>query len=179
MRVLLLLACLALRSLADPQSDLFAAARSDDTAALAAALAAGADKDARGSGGQTALMSASLSGSVKSVQYLLSQGASPHIGEDMGYTPLHGAGFQGRAAVARVLLNAEGVPNTQHSDGFFAVHRALWGQEARHTETVKVFLENGDFGKLTAEGKSLLQVGSSNARTMQLLKDWSSAAEEL
>ena len=30
-----------------------------------------------------------------------------------------------------------------HKDGFIGMHRACWGQEQRHTDTVKAFLEAG------------------------------------
>lgn len=32
-----------------------------------------------------------------------------------------------------------------HKDGFIGMHRACWGQEQRHTDTVKAFLEAGAF----------------------------------
>ena len=34
-------------------------------------------------------------------------------------------------------------PNERHSDGYAPMHRALWGQEQRHTDTVRGFLEAG------------------------------------
>ena len=98
-----------------------------------------------------------------------------------GYTPLHGAAFQGRSEVARILLNHPGVPNAAHKDGFFPVHRACWGKEKRHTETLRVFLEAGNYGMKTSDGKSLLEVckSSGNSASIQLVGDWGSAAEEL
>jgi hypothetical protein len=30
-----------------------------------------------------------------------------------------------------------------HVDGFIPMHRACWGDEQRHTDTVRVFLEAG------------------------------------
>ena len=34
-------------------------------------------------------------------------------------------------------------PNSIHADGFTPIHRACWGRDVRHAETVRVFLEAG------------------------------------
>ena len=178
--LLVLTSCCSLAR-SDAQADLFAAVKADSVPGCKAALANGAALNARGPGGQTALMAASLGGSPKSAAYLLRRGADASIGEQDGYTPLHGAGYQGRADVARILLQDERVPNAMHADGFFPVHRALWGSEQRHTDTLRVFLENGAYGTLTRDGKTLLEVAQQkgNSASIALLKDWGSAAEEL
>ena len=61
------------------------------------------------------------------------------VGEKDGYTPLHGAGFQGRAEIARLLLeDARNLdPNSFHEDGFAPLHRACWGREQRHADTIR------------------------------------------
>jgi ankyrin repeat protein len=33
--------------------------------------------------------------------------------------------------------------NDRHDDGYTPMHRAIWGQEPRHAETVKVLLQLG------------------------------------
>ena len=50
----------------------------------------------------------------------------------------------GRANIARMLIkDSRGLdPSDRHKDGFQPIHRACWGGEARHAETVKVKLEN-------------------------------------
>ena len=90
-------------------------------------------------------MMACLMGKATAVDTLLELGADPHVGENDGYTCLHGIGFQGRAEVAtRVLTKYKDVlPNTMHADGFFPIHRAAWGKERRHTDTVAAFLAAG------------------------------------
>lgn len=177
---LLLLACATLVR-ADAQADLFAAVRSDSPEGLAAALDHGAAIDQRGAGGQTALMAASLGGAAQSVAFLLARGADATLGEKDGYTPLHGAAFQGRAEVARLLLRDPRVPNEMHADGYYAAHRACWGREQRHTDTLRAFLEGGDFSRVSRDGQSLLAVAQEkqNKRSVALLVDWQSAAEEL
>ena len=177
--LLALLALITGAAFASPVADLFAAVRNDDPAAIEAALAAGAGIDSIGDGGQTPLMAASLGGSARSVALLLSRNADATIGEKDGYTPLHGAGFQGRAEVARLLLKDPRVPNEAHRDGFFPVHRACWGPEQRHTDTVRAFLEAGEFDRKTRDGKGLAEVCARNKRSQALVADWGSAAEEL
>ena len=42
------------------------------------------------------------------------------------------------------LTNLIGLdPLSRHSDGYIGMHRACWGGEQRHTDTVKAFLEAG------------------------------------
>ena len=166
--------------------ELFAAARADDAGGVAAALAAGARIDERraafaGSGLATPLMVASLGGGASAVLALLRAGADPTIGEKDGYTPLHGAGFQGRAAVAAVLLADARVPHQAHSDGYLPLHRACWGREARHADTVEVFLRNGaKHDARSARGETPLDLArrSGNRRSIELLEKASEAAVE-
>lgn len=137
--------------------------------------------NAQGHAKQTPLMSASLSGNLRAVELLLEHGADPNIGEKDGYTPLHGAAFQGRASVARFLLEKPSIPNVMHKDGFFAVHRSCWGQEKRHTDTLKVFLEGGEYSRVTKDGKSVLDVclKAGNKASIALVSSWGSPADEL
>ncbi|KAF8066398.1 CTTNBP2 [Scenedesmus sp. PABB004] len=131
---------------ADATARLEAAARANDAAAAADAIADGADLNARGGGGQTPIMAATLSGSTDVVRLLLSEHRAAldlSLGEQDGYTPLHGAGFQGRAEAAALLIAAGLDPRERHQDGYAPVHRACWGREPRHTETVRVLLEQG------------------------------------
>ena len=91
--------------------------------------------------GQTPLMMAVLMGKEEVVRMLLKLPVvDATIPEKDGYTPFHGAGFQGRASIARMLIkDSRGLdPNDRHKDGFQPIHRACWGMEARHAETVKV-----------------------------------------
>ena len=115
----------------------------DDMAALKAALGKGADINARGDGGQSPLMQAVLGGKINAVKYLLRKGADPTVAENDGYTPMHGAGFQGRAEIAEALI-AHGLDARDlHEDGYEPIQRACWGGDARHTDTVRVFLDAG------------------------------------
>jgi ankyrin repeat protein len=104
--------------------------------------------------GQTALMGATLRGHANVVEYLLklqndanddgrrrTTKVDATMPEKDGYTPAHGAGFQGRADIMRLLArNGINVMDDYHVDGFAPLHRACWGREERHTETVRVLV---------------------------------------
>lgn len=93
--------------------------------------------------GQTVLMTSTLSGKTKSVEYLLTTaGADPSIAEKDGYTPPHGAGFQGRVDAMRILHRfGLDVMEPHDGDGFTPFHRACWGNTLGHTDTVRYLLD--------------------------------------
>ena len=129
------------------------------------------DINAIGPGGQTPLMMAVLSGKDEAVRILLSRGADVTIGEKDGYTPCHGAGFQGRADIMKMLIQ-HGLPCTtdRHSDGYTPLHRACWGNEPRHTETVRALLKAGaPPDQTSSDGKTPIQL-TGNQGTKRLLR---------
>jgi len=186
-----LAALVVCRTLAAP--DIFEAVQADDVRLVQAALDKGAELNAAtGPGGQTPLMHGALMGSAQVVDFLLQEGADPTIGEKDGYTPMHGAGFQGRADVVRVLVKHGLDANDMHTDGarqvalpcsplrgrgvcragYLPMHRACWGRVARHTETVRAFLEAGvAVDEPSRDGKTCLQV-TKNDDTKALLQTW-------
>lgn len=89
-----------------------------------------------------------------------------------------GAGFQGRAEIADLLI-AHGLSvHDQHSDGYTPFHRACWGIELRHTDTVQTFLNHGVEATLLAEnGKSCLDM-TTNKHTKKLIRDWIASSED-
>ena len=125
----------------------------------------------RGGGGQTPLMASVLSGSIAVVEYLLSvPEVDVTIGENDGYTPMHGAGFQGRAIIAERLI-AHGLdPSDMHKDGFTPIHRAAWGNEKRHTDTVRVFLKAGVSASEKSRDGKTADMMTMNKGTKKLLK---------
>lgn len=86
----------------------------------------------------------SLRGLVDVVDVLLQdEHVDRSIGEKDGYTCAHGVGFQGRAALVPVL-HRHGVDLSEpHRDGYTPLHRACWGRELRHSDTVQAFLDAG------------------------------------
>ncbi len=98
---------------------------------------------------------------------------------------MHAAGFQGRAEILKTLLNhGEGLAPlmTKHSDGYYPLHRACWGREERHAETVKVFIEEGgvDYNFKSQHGNGCLDM-THNPATKEVLMEahHKSQAEEL
>lgn len=151
-------------------NDLLQSLSRGDLSGVRAAVESGADVNFQGPGGQTPLMSSVLQGQTEIVKYLLGlEEVDRDLGEENGYTPMHGAGFQGRADVARVLADA-GVPvDSIHNDGFTPVMRACWGNEKRHTDTVRVLAELGaDIWKRN-NGQDCLSM-TKNKRTKKLIK---------
>ena len=162
-------------------NEVFNAIKSDDTPNLQRILADNKAKLASfinqkdEESGQTPVMMSVLRGRTEMVRLLLAEDAvDVTIGEMQGYTVMHGAGFQGRAEILRLLLEDKRDidPSHIHSDGFSPLHRACWGNEVRHAETVKVFVEEAgvpwDFK--SKKGTTCLDVTGNSATRNFLLK---------
>ena len=153
----------------DPQDRLndalIKAVRAEDGEAIRDALRDGADLNFQLEGSlQTPLVHAILTGKFSVVEMLFELGADSRIVEKDGYDILHAAAFQGRAMILDYLLWQEGMrdrmANDQHEDGYYPFHRACWGMEERHTQTLKVFLTTGrvDPRLKAANGKMCLDM---------------------
>ena len=58
-------------------------------------------------------------------------------------------------------------------DGFTPIHRACWGGEKRHTDTVRAFLEAGvPHDEPASNGQTPVQLVRGNPATQKLLKQW-------
>merc|ERR1712060_331405 len=106
------------------------------------------------------------------VEYLLTLNPDTTIGEKDGYTPLHGAGFQGRAEIAKMLLDYGLNPLDSHKDGFLPIHRACWGKNDRHTDTVQVFLDAGISWNVKSGDGNTCEKMTKNRKTKKLLKSY-------
>jgi ankyrin repeat protein len=164
---------------------LFTAVQDDDPTGIGQAIDDGADINQIGTGGQTPLVHAVLTGKLNAVKTLLTLGADTSLAEKDGYNVMHAAGFQGRAEILKTLLNhGEGLAPlmTKHSDGYYPLHRACWGREERHAETVKVFIEEGgvDYNFKSQHGNGCLDM-THNPATKEVLMEAhrKSQAEEL
>jgi len=159
---------------------LFQSVRNDDPDLIREQLNKGADINTIGPGGQTPLMHAVLQGRLDAVRFLLRNGADTSIGEKDGFTPLHGAGFQGRAKIATELLKAGMDPMEYHQDGYLAMHRACWGTEARHAQTVKVFLADGvPPAQAAKNGKTCAEMATNNKMTQKVLREYARLQKKL
>ncbi|GAA0685884.1 ankyrin repeat domain-containing protein [Kitasatospora atroaurantiaca] len=89
---------------------LFDAARTGETALLAAYLDAGAPANLSNDRGDTLVMLAAYHGHADTVQALLEHGADPDQPNDRGQTPLAGAVFKGEEKVITALLGGGADP---------------------------------------------------------------------
>jgi ankyrin repeat protein len=167
-------------------NDLLEAAFNGNVPGVRAAIMAGANPNAQDPGsGQTALMGATLRGHTNIVQLLLSSEYRDRvdvtIAEKDGYTPAHGAGFQGRADIMQVLFDHQiNIKDDFHSDGYAPIHRACWGREQRHTDTVRLLGALGVDLRLPGRkngGTVVCADMTTNPATQRLLLD--ETAEEL
>ena len=186
--VLVIIVCFEY-STCDLINDVFDAIKDDNTGALRRIISDNSDslnsfinlKDEES--GQTPVMMSVLRGRTEMVRLLLAEAAvDVSIGEMQGYTVMHGAGFQGRAEILKLLVEDKRDidPSDVHQDGFSPLHRACWGNEARHTETVKVFLELAGvpWDLRSKKGTTCLDV-TSNQGTRNLLNKWRKQKEDL
>lgn len=127
------------------------------------------------SSGQTPLMGAVLRGHQDVVKVLLSEFGDvvdATIPEKDGYTPAHGAGFQGRAEIMKILAeHGIDVKENFHEDGFAPLHRACWGREQRHTDTIRVLGELGVDLQLPSQNGATCAQMTRNPATAALLGD--------
>jgi ankyrin repeat protein len=176
LRTLFAVITLVVTANAYSKDEIFVAVRNDDPEGIQKALDDGADIDQIGTGGQTPLINAVLSGKINVVPKLLEAGADTSLTEKDGYNVLHAAGFQGRGEILKIILDHGLDPMDKHKDGFYPIHRACWGRDPRHTQTVKVFLENGISPDLKAEnGKTCMDM-TKNEGTQALLVERANAA---
>ena len=110
-------------------------------AAVDVLLAAGADPDAQGRHGATALHVAAYGGNAHAVAALLDGGADPHAGDSDRDTPLHWAvGKAGNARVIAALLGAGAQVSARNDSGNTALHLAAWHG---HVDAIVALLEAG------------------------------------
>ena len=184
----IVIVCLVQESAGDVIGDVFEAVRKNDVTKMKDILEINRDtledfiniRDK--SSGQTPLMMSVLMGRVDLVRLLLAENVvDVTVGEKDGYTPFHGAGFQGRAEITKLLLKDDRKinPNQIHNDGFYPMHRACWGLEKRHTDTVAAFIESGKvtWDLKTSKGKTCMDI-TSNSGTKKWLKSWSTKLKE-
>ena len=77
------------------------------------------------------------------------------------------------------MLIAHGISSWEtHEDGFIPFHRACWGKEKRHTDTVKVFLDAGiPYDVKSKDGRTCLDM-TENKATKKLIKKYKKSASK-
>jgi ankyrin repeat protein len=101
--------------------ELFEAVRSGDAEAVRAMVSSGADPDARGPDGKTALMLAAEKGRAGAVQVLLESGAKPDVQTLQGTTALGLAARNHQGEAVRLLLRAGANPKLKDTHGVTAL----------------------------------------------------------
>ena len=117
------------------------AARQGDLAALTKLLASGTPVEDRDSTGETPLLSASLAGHAKIVDFLLSQHAKLDARNDRGLTPLDAATYGGHADVAELLIKNGAAVNDANNR--YKTTPLIIAAEDGRTELVKLLISNG------------------------------------
>ena len=110
------------------------------TETVRALLEKGAEVNAKGNTGRTALMEAALEGYTETVRTLLEKGAEVNAKDNAGWTPLFWAAFSRRTDTVRALLEKGADVNAKNKyDDTALIHAAYAGD----TDTVAVLLEKG------------------------------------
>jgi ankyrin repeat protein len=119
----------------------------------------GADINAKGRYGITALMLSSERGHVGVVQLLLAKGADVSAKDDLGVTALMHASDKGHVDAAELLLDKGADVNAKDKDGGTALMQASF---AGHVDVVNLLLANGaDINAKDKDGKTALMAASS------------------
>ena len=116
--------------------DVFAIVAQGDAAALKAALEGGADAQARGRWGVSALAQAAAKGDLEAVELLLGHGAEVDRASEAGNSALMAAASCGRLEVVERLLEAGADPGQKNKWGLGAEDWAQWPNNAAEVGAV-------------------------------------------
>ncbi|NDZ79496.1 hypothetical protein G3I19_13390 [Streptomyces sp. SID10853] len=125
----------------EQDSAVLEAAGRGDTAAVRAALAAGADLEARDAHGRTALLLAAIGDHVEAARLLVADGADPDAQDDRDDSPWLATGVTGSVAMMRVLLPAG--PDLKQRNRFGGI-ALIPASERGHVDYVRALLRETD-----------------------------------
>ncbi|KAI9888492.1 MAG: hypothetical protein M1814_006883 [Vezdaea aestivalis] len=107
-------------------------------------LESGADTEAKGGDGTTALYQAAWNGHEAIVKLLLDRGANAQAKDNNGRTALYRAARNGHEAIVKLLLDREANAQVKDNNGTTVLYRAVWnGYEA----VTKLLLDRGANGQ--------------------------------
>jgi len=136
--LLAILACTSVASAAEPT--IVDAAERADRAAVLRALAKGANPNAPGPDGTTAVMWAASNGDLELVRALVKAGADVKLKNQFGTSAITEAATIGAAPIVNVLLKAGADPNFRNPEGETPLMAAA---RSGHVDAAKVLLEAG------------------------------------
>ncbi|KAI9024126.1 ankyrin repeat-containing domain protein [Hyaloraphidium curvatum] len=119
---------------------LIAAAQAKDAAGVDRALAAGANPNARGTDGRTALMHAARLQDIETAKVLLAANADPNLKNSFGYTPVATAATLGNAAMVDMLLAAGADPESRTAEGMTPL---LLAAQGNHLPVCRLLVSKG------------------------------------
>src|SRR6266513_2230857 len=124
----------------DLHKKLLDAAEAGDTAEVQSLLRDGANANAKGDYGNTALMGAAVRGHTETARALLEKGADVNAKGNTGRTALMEAALEGYTDTVRTLLEKGADVNAQDNMGWTPL---FWAAFSRRTDTVRALLEKG------------------------------------
>ena len=147
----------------DPHKKLLDAAEAGDTAEVQSLLRDGANANAKGDYGNTALMGAAVRGHTETALALLEKGADVNAKGNTGRTALMEAALEGYTDTVRTLLEKGADVNAKNKyDDTALIHAAYAGD----TDTVAVLLEKGaDVNAKDDMGRTALIEAARQGRT--------------
>ncbi len=116
--------------------DVLAIVARGDAAALEAALEGGADAQARGRWGVSALAQAAAKGDLEAVELLLAHGAEVDRASEAGNSAVMAAAARGRLEVVARLLEAGADPGHKNKWGLGAEDWSQWPNNAAEVRAV-------------------------------------------
>ena len=175
-------ACLSLRACRrrGTRGTLFWAANQGDADLFYRLLELGADVNARGPAGATALVYAAHNGDVETLGVLLAHGANVNVQDDKGRTALH---YATSGEIARLLMENAADVDVKDNDGIRALQATERTQNKKKllqavrqgtTEEIKRSLKAGASIETTDEGGKttlLLAAEAGQAEAMRVLMD--------
>jgi ankyrin repeat protein len=145
-------------------AQLIQAAKDGNLSTVQTLLAQGADINAKGKYGTTALMDAVRKGHTKIVEVLLANGADVNAKDDkLGSTALMSAAMKGHTETVEALLAKGADVNAKDKDGFTALTFAAF---SGNTKTVEVLLAQGaDVDAKDKDGETALMLATQMGHT--------------
>ena len=156
-----------------PASPLRDAADANDSAAVVAAIQAGADVNEFGVDGQTVFTYSTATRKFKAVNALLRAGANPNLGNrDTGRTSMHEAAVHGDASLVKWLIKKGLQKSPVDHGGLTPLHCACQGSQKGNTDAAWALLDAGVApDEPSTDGTRPIEFAVTNDSTRKLLQE--------